>query len=163
MFRKSPAQFVHDTLTRTGASLAVAESLTAGHLQALIAERSGASKFFKGGVTAYSIPMKAKLLGVDAEAAERCDAVSSQVAWEMATGICRLYEADFGVATTGYAGPYEERAITEPYAHVAIASLNGDVPLFEGVFRGPRLSRQRMQIETAEFALKALAQILEGV
>ena len=160
MFKKDPAQIVHEVLSKTGASLAVAESLTSGHIQALISAKSGASKYFKGGVTAYSIPIKGKLLGVDTEAAERCDAVSPQVAMEMAIGVCRLFGSDFGVATTGYAEPQNERAITEPYAHIAVVSGMSDRMLFEGVFRGPRLTRQKMQIATAGFALSALAEVL---
>jgi nicotinamide mononucleotide (NMN) deamidase PncC len=46
-------------------TLAVAESVTAGHVQSRVAAVSGASGFFLGGVTAYSLEQKVKLLGVD--------------------------------------------------------------------------------------------------
>ena len=41
-------------------TLAAAESLTAGNVQARIASVSGASGYFRGGVTAYSIEEKVK-------------------------------------------------------------------------------------------------------
>ncbi len=46
-------------------SLAVAESLTCGQVQARIGAVSGASDYFLGGVTAYSLDEKVRLLGVN--------------------------------------------------------------------------------------------------
>ncbi|MBI3885526.1 MAG: CinA family protein [Opitutae bacterium] len=43
-------------------TLAVAESLTCGHVQARIGEAAGASGYFLGGVTAYALEEKVKLL-----------------------------------------------------------------------------------------------------
>ena len=58
-------------IARPPLTLAVAESLTSGHLQAAIGARSGASDFFLGGITAYSIDQKVTHLGVDRDEAER--------------------------------------------------------------------------------------------
>lgn len=52
-------------------TLAVAESLTAGNVQAQIAGISGASGYFLGGVTAYSIEEKVRLLGVNRAGAKK--------------------------------------------------------------------------------------------
>lgn len=163
MFKKPTALVVHERMIEMGATLAVAESLTAGNLQALVAARSGASAFFKGGLTAYTIPMKAQLLGINAAAAELCDAVSPDVAGEMAKGVCALYSADFGIATTGYAGPYPERDISIPYAHVAIARRGEEKMFFEGVFEGRGLNRKRMQVKTAEYAVNEFARALNNI
>ncbi len=163
MFKKPAADIVHARMIEMGATLAVAESLTAGNVQALVAVRSGASAFFKGGLTAYTIPMKAQLLGVDAAAAELCDAVSPEVAYEMANGVCALYSTDFGIATTGYADPYPARDISVPYAHVAIARRGEEKLFFEGVFEGRGLSRKRMQVKTAEYAVIEFARALSNI
>lgn len=101
--------------------LAVAESLTGGRLQARITEISGASEFFLGGVTAYALEQKAVLLGVDREHAAAVNCVSARVAEEMARGVCRLFGADLGVATTGYAEPSPGQGVTAPLAWIAIA------------------------------------------
>jgi nicotinamide-nucleotide amidase len=82
--------------------LAVAESLTAGHLQARIAAVSGASDYFLGGVTAYSLEQKVKLLGVNRAHAKRVNCVSQRVAVEMAHGVMELFGADLTAATTGW-------------------------------------------------------------
>ena len=49
--------------------------------------------------------MKTKVLGVPAEDIEKYGVVSQQVVEGMAKGVRNLMEADFGVATTGVAGP----------------------------------------------------------
>ncbi|HQF39340.1 MAG TPA: CinA family protein [Opitutaceae bacterium] len=93
--------------------LAVAESMTAGHLQALIAAEAGASEFFAGGITAYTIEQKVRHLGVDRAEAAPVDCVSAAVAWQMARGACALFGAEVAVATTGYAEAAPARGFPE--------------------------------------------------
>lgn len=108
-------------LTRRPAlTLAVAESLTAGHVQARVAAVSGASDYFLGGVTAYSLDEKVRLLGVSRAHAKSVDCVSQRVAVEMAAGAAKLFGADLAVATTGYAEPAPKRKVKVPHAWWAI-------------------------------------------
>ena len=99
-----------------------------GRLQARITEISGASSFFLGGVTAYAVAQKVALLGVDAAHAAAVNCVSERVAGEMACGACRLFGADFALATTGYAEPSPADGVAEPFAWVALAATSGDQP-----------------------------------
>ena len=94
--------------------LAVAESMTGGRLQALITAEPGASGFFLGGVTAYTLGQKVRLLRVDEALAARVDCVSAEVAWQMARGATVLFDAELAVATTGYAEPNPERGFAAP-------------------------------------------------
>ena len=102
-------------------SLAAAESLTCGRVQARIGEISGASNFFRGGVTAYSLEQKVRHLRVARAAAQRVNSVSAAVVEQMARGVCRLFESDVGIATTGYAEPSPENDVADPFAWWAIA------------------------------------------
>jgi nicotinamide-nucleotide amidase len=102
-------------------TLAVAESLTAGNVQAQIAGVSGASGYFLGGVTAYSIEEKVRLLGVNRAGAKKVNCVSARVAEEMARGAAELFGADLAVATTGYAEPSVADGVVSPMAWWAIA------------------------------------------
>lgn len=102
-------------------TLAVAESVTCGHLQAAIGAISGASAFFLGGVTAYTLDEKVRHLGVDRLAAAKVDCVSDEIARQMARGACALFGSDVGVATTGYAEPSPAAGVTNPFACWAIA------------------------------------------
>lgn len=107
-------------------TLSVAESLTSGHLQVLIGGISGASEFFRGGVTAYTLDQKVRHLGVDRAAAAAVDCVSEEIARQMARGACALFGSDVGVATTGYAEPAPAQGVTTPFACWAIACRKED-------------------------------------
>ena len=52
-------------LTARGATVAVAESLTAGQVTARLADVPGASTVLRGAVVAYATPLKHEVLGVD--------------------------------------------------------------------------------------------------
>lgn len=110
-------------------TLSVAESLTCGWVQARIGSISGASDFFLGGITAYSLDEKVKHLGVERAQAEAVNAVSATVAEQMALGVCRLFGSDLGVATTGYAEPAPARGVAEPFAFWALACVRADAPV----------------------------------
>ncbi len=106
-------------------TLAAAESLTAGHVQARIAAVSGSSEYFLGGVTAYSLDQKVRLLGVDRAAARKVNCVSAAVAEQMAVGALKLLGADVAVATTGYAEPSPADGVAVPHAWWAVAWRQG--------------------------------------
>ncbi len=102
-------------------TLAVAESMTGGRVQSAITAVSGASGFFIGGLTAYTLDQKVRHLGVKRAPAARVNAVSAEVAAQMARGAARLFGADVAVATTGYAEPSPAQGVEAPLAHWAIA------------------------------------------
>jgi nicotinamide-nucleotide amidase len=149
-----------------GRTLAVAESLTGGCVQARVTEISGASGFFLGGVTAYTLGQKTKLLGVDRRHAAAVNCVSARVAEEMATGACRLFGADVAVATTGYAERFAtaDGAVIDPMAWWAIAARDGGGrprAVRHGRVECPGASRTEVQRMVADAVLGALATWLE--
>ncbi|MDR1671726.1 MAG: CinA family protein [Alistipes sp.] len=85
--------------------VATAESCTGGRVAAELTAEAGASKYFVGGVVAYSNAVKISVLGVSRQTLEAHGAVSPEVAQEMALGVKRLTGADYAIATTGIAGP----------------------------------------------------------
>ncbi len=142
--------------------LAVAESMTGGRVQSQITGISGASEFFLGGITAYTLEQKVTLLGVDREHAASVDCVSARVAEEMAAGACRLFQADLAVATTGYAEPAPTLGVATPCAWVAVAACSGGMPR---AVRGERIecagaTRAEAQGRVADAALRALLAVL---
>lgn len=106
-------------------SVVAAESVTGGHIQAMLTSVSGASEYVRGGITAYTLDEKVKCLGVNRAHARRANCVSQQVAVEMAMGACRLFDADLAIATTGYAEPSRERQVKVPHAWWAICHRQG--------------------------------------
>ncbi|MFN2303609.1 MAG: CinA family protein [Anaerolineales bacterium] len=86
-------------------SIATAESCTGGLLGHILTCVSGASKYFVGGVIAYSNHIKTMALGVQEQTLIFHGAVSAQCAREMADGIRTKFATDIGISTTGIAGP----------------------------------------------------------
>lgn len=94
-----------DLLRRKRVTVASAESCTGGYIGHLITAVPGSSDYYKGGVVAYSNDIKMKVLGVSAGDLERHGAVSEEVVRQMAEGVKGLAGADYGVSTSGVAGP----------------------------------------------------------
>lgn len=91
-------------LTKKKRTLAVAESCTGGLLASRITACSGASAYFLGGTVAYHSSFKTRT-GVSARILRKYGEVSSQVAAELAKGVCAQSGADYGIGITGIAGP----------------------------------------------------------
>lgn len=96
---------VGQLLTERGETLSTAESCTGGLIGHRITSVAGSSAYYKGGVISYSNEIKERVLGVDGELLERHGAVSEPVVRQMAEGVRRLMDTDYGVATSGVAGP----------------------------------------------------------
>lgn len=107
-------------------TIATAESFTGGRMGAAITQTPGASRYFLGGVTAYSNRAKQELLGVKATTLERHGAVSAEVAEEMAAGARKRFTSDLAISSTGIAGP-DGGSVEKPVglAYLGIASSKG--------------------------------------
>jgi nicotinamide-nucleotide amidase len=92
-------------LVSRGETVAVAESLTGGLLAATIVQVPGVSAVFRGGLVVYATDLKASLAGVDERLLATRGAVDPDVAVALAEGARRVCRADWGVSTTGVAGP----------------------------------------------------------
>lgn len=86
-------------------TLVTSESCTGGNIAHMITSVSGSSDYFKGSVIAYANIVKTDLLGIDNKLIEKHGAVSEPVVSAMAEKARSLLTADFGVATSGIAGP----------------------------------------------------------
>jgi nicotinamide-nucleotide amidase len=145
-------------LARCGATLATAESCTAGLLSATVTDVPGSSAWFRGGLVVYSDDLKVSLAGVGADILERHGAVSEAVARCLAEGARRRCGAEFGIGITGVAGPgggTEDKPVG--LVHVAIAE--GDLRTEHWKIRqigGRELIRRR----TVVFALDRLRRAL---
>lgn len=102
---ESPAARALGLLAGRGETLAVAESLTGGLVAAQLTAVPGASRSFRGSVTAYATELKRDVLGVDGTLLEERGAVDPEVARQMAGGVRARLGADWGISTTGVAGP----------------------------------------------------------
>ncbi|MES2695318.1 MAG: CinA family protein [Verrucomicrobiota bacterium] len=151
--------------------LAAAESLTCGRVQARVGETPGASNYFCGGITVYSLDQKVQHLGVDRAAAKKVNCVSVEVAEQMARGVCALFGSDLGIATTGYAQASPADGVAEPYAWWAIAHIRRGrgtaksrlIALRSGRVECPGATRVDAQAFVADAALAELIEYLREV
>ena len=146
-------------LAERGETVAAAESLTGGLVTAALTSVPGASACVLGGVTAYATALKAALLGVDTGLLAARGAVDGTVAEQMASGIRRLAGADWGLATTGVAGP--EAADGHAPGTVFVAVCGPD-----GAARHVRLAlpgdREQVRAATVREVLALLQRCLGG-
>lgn len=106
-------RIIANRLTASGKTLAIAESCTGGDLAKQFTQNAGASAYFNGGVVTYATASKVKVLGVPENIINKHSVVSTEVVEEMAKNVRNLYDADYGVATTGNAGPLKGDADVE--------------------------------------------------
>jgi nicotinamide-nucleotide amidase len=152
-----PADLV-TALRERGQTLAVAESLTGGQLAATIVDVPGASRAFRGGLVVYATDLKASLGGVPAELLAERGPVDPDVAIALAEGARKRCQADWGLATTGVAGPDPQDG--HPVGTVFVAAVG---PATTRV-RAMVLSGSRAEIRAASTAaaLDLLAAVLLG-
>ncbi|SES49355.1 competence/damage-inducible protein cinA [Streptomyces sp. yr375] len=144
-------------LTVNGETLAVAESLTGGLVAAEITSVPGASKVFRGSVTAYATELKHELLGVDAGLLAARGAVDAQVAAQMAAGVRKTLGADWGLATTGVAGPDPQDG--QPVGTVFVA-VDGPVGADSGSAAGGKVEALRLNGDRAEIRRESVRSVL---
>lgn len=112
-------------LTALGQTVATAESLTAGLLSATIAGVPGASAVLRGGLVVYATDLKATLAGVDDAQLTADGPVSESTAAALAEGARTRCGADWGIGSTGVAGPDRQDGHDVGTVFVGVSSVDG--------------------------------------
>ena len=155
------AQELQGLLLDQGLTISVAESLTAGNLQAAITSVSGASAYFVGGICTYDIDQKVKFLFVNREHAASCNCVSEQVVAEMAQGCKSLFMTDITIATTGYAEPCPDEGWDDPGAYICV-HFQGKGYIWHVTYVTPGITRRMVQERVAWDAMTLCCNLLKG-
>jgi PncC family amidohydrolase len=146
---------IGSALQKKGNTLAIAESVTAGSIQAAISLARDAGQFFQGGITAYNLGQKTRHLMIEPIEAENCNSVSQKVANTMAVNVCKMFLSDYGLGITGYANPVPEKNILSVFAFVSIAKGN-KILLTQKI----RTNQQRQEAVREYYTNKALQLLL---
>ena len=96
---------INEILWRNHKTLATAESCTAGRIASVITAVPGSSNYYKGGLICYADEVKENLLKVDPAVIEEQTPVCEEVVRQMVIGANEMFQTDFAVAISGYAGP----------------------------------------------------------
>ena len=96
---------IQDLLTESGKTLCTAESCSGGRIAALLTSVAGSSEYFRGGIVSYQTEVKSAVLQVPPHIINIYGVVSHETADAMRSCACRLFQADYAISITGYAGP----------------------------------------------------------
>ncbi len=87
------------------ATIAVAESCTGGLIADMLTNVPGSSDYFLFSGVTYSNDAKINVLGVSKDTIVKNGAVNEETAMQMAMGVKKISDADYGISTSGIAGP----------------------------------------------------------
>jgi len=81
-------------------TLATAESCTGGNISKTIVSVPGSSRYFIGGIVAYSNDIKINQLGVNEDIIKKYGAVSKEVVEMMVANVIKKFKSDYGIAVS---------------------------------------------------------------
>lgn len=145
-------------LLQQGHSLGFAESCTGGLISALVTQRPGVSRYFRGGVVSYAGAVKQDVLGVPDTLMKVVGEVSEPVARSMARGARQTLNCHWSVSVTGVAGP-DGGTAEKPVGTVCFAVCG---PWIERAVTKKFESKHRTQIQL-DSALYALELLWAGI
>jgi nicotinamide-nucleotide amidase len=127
--RAALALFVVAALRQRSETVASAESLTGGLVGVSLTDVPGASAIYRGGLIVYATELKAEVAGVSAQTLATDGPVAASTAAQLARGAAAVCGADWGLATTGVAGPEPQDGHPVGQVFVAVAGPgSGDAP-----------------------------------
>jgi nicotinamide-nucleotide amidase len=148
------SQAAFELLLKSNRNISIAESYTGGNIVSKLITNPGASKVLTEGLVTYTEKSKVSRLGVEKNIIEKFSAVSSETAYEMATGLIKA-GADIAMATTGYAGPEGDNV---GLCYLALGDKDG-IHIFENRFEG---NREQIISQGCDNAFYRLIQYLKG-
>ncbi|MBM4451063.1 MAG: competence/damage-inducible protein A [Chloroflexi bacterium] len=139
-------------LTSKGLTLASMESSTGGLLANCITNIPGSSKYFKGGIIAYTGKTNTSY-GIDEQLISKHGLVSTEVTEAMASAVRHHLHADIGIALTAITGPAEIEG--KPIGTICIGIDNGQhTSSFTRNYPGNRPQVKQRAVISALFELR---------
>lgn len=138
-------------------TIAVAESVTSGHLQALFSAMPDAQKYYHGGITAYNIGQKYKHLNIEPVHAQNVNCVSLKVAQQMAINVCHMFQSQWGIGITGYATPVPESG-NKIFCYYAISYRS--LISTSGIIDSRKIAPQLVQVHFANTILEKFLEVI---
>jgi PncC family amidohydrolase len=145
-------------LRKNSATVATAESCTAGLISARLAAAPGSSDYLLSAYVTYSRQAKIASLGVAEVLIDKFGEVSREIAIGMARGALKAAGSTLAVSATGIAGPgggSEDKPVGTVF--LAVVSNDGSVLEHKGFFKG---NRDRIRLQASQTALHMLRRIM---
>ncbi|NLC16401.1 MAG: CinA family protein [Clostridiales bacterium] len=148
------SQAAFEILLKTDRKISIAESYTGGRIVSQLVLYPGASKVLIEGLVTYDEKSKLSRLEIDKSVLEKNGVVSSETAYQMATGLIKD-GADIAMATTGFAGPEGQNV---GLCYLALGDKDG-IHIFENHFEG---GREQIILQGCDNAFFRLIQYLKN-
>ena len=145
---------IRNSLLNLNLTLAIAEATNCGLISYLLTREPGSSRFFYGGISAYSQKSKISALGISESLINTYGSVSREIALEMAFKVRTLFDSDLGLAETGIAGPSggdESKPVGLFY--IALSNKSGEDYCTKHLFTG---NRDQNRTQSALLSLEML-------
>lgn len=150
-FEENLLDYISESLMKTGETISIVESVTSGCLQLAFSQMPNTSLFYKGGMTAYTLSEKVRLLNIDRTEAEECDCVSENIAEMMAINVANIFRSDWSIATTGYCTPIRNSGY-KIFAYFSFA-YRGEIVFTKKLELHPKTQALDAQLYYTEFIL----------
>jgi nicotinamide-nucleotide amidase len=144
---------VGEMLAEHGLTLAVMESCTGGLLADTLTNVPGSSRYFRGGIVAYSTEVK-ESMGVDPDLIREHGVISAETASAMAAAARERLQADVGVGITGVAGPDPQDGAPVGSVHIAVDDGSGSAQITSYTFAQSREAIKRRAVTQALHLLR---------
>ncbi len=138
-------------------TISSAESFTGGKFASSMVDKSGASKYFLGGVVTYSKESKIRLLDIPEEIIDENGTISRQVSFFMAQNVKDKFKSDISISFTGNAGPNPDER--KPVGLFYITIFLQDAFITKEFFLDSNLTRS----EIRDQALKISSDLLNNL
>lgn len=145
-------------------TVSVAESITAGALSNTLCSEPGSSKFFLGGIIAYNMETQEKILGVDAEYAEKNNFANPFTTYSMAKNVSDMFQSRIGISTTGFSLPTFRPAdlekglceinVTTPYAYICLYDSLKETYKIYKITNGEYIANTNDKLQRAQMQVK---------
>ncbi|KAK4221120.1 putative competence/damage-inducible protein CinA [Podospora fimiseda] len=149
-------------LSATQSTLSVAESLTGGLLAASITSVPGVSSIFRAGIISYATEIKQSHLCVNPDLIACHGVIHRDVAEQMATGVRKSTASDWGVGTTGVAGPSKQDGKDVGTVYVGVSYKDGRVWQKGFRFDGDRQEIREKTVLEGLRMLRDAARVVQG-
>ncbi|MCW3114392.1 MAG: nicotinamide-nucleotide amidohydrolase family protein [Segetibacter sp.] len=160
IYNEGTINSIKDILISSEETIAVAESVTAGHLQAAFSAGIDASKYFQGGITAYNIGQKARHLHIDPILGNKVNCVAAKIADTMAIEVAKMFASDYGIGITGYASIVPECEEEGLFAYFSL-SYRGEL-LLSDKLTSPEKLPYEVQVDYAKKVIKRVLECLHS-
>lgn len=152
-------EIIGNMLLEQGATVSFAESCTGGNIAHRMTSVPGSSRYFEGGIVAYSYDIKETNLGISHELLLEFGAVSKEIVEAMAVSVRERMNTTYSIAVSGIAGPGGGMP-NKPVGTVWIAaSSENEVKSKMFHFRG---DRQKVIRHTTSMALEFLRRLVNS-